>query len=45
MIAKDQQKGFLHFEKLKDQLLDNIEATFEREPEGGVDASGALQAP
>lgn len=29
----------MHFEKLRDMLLDNIEATFEREPEGGVDAS------
>ena len=39
MIAADPQKGAWHFDKLKDMLLDNIEATFTREPEGGVDAS------
>ena len=39
MIAADPQKGAWHFDKLKDMLLDNIEATFTREPLGGVDAS------
>jgi hypothetical protein len=39
MILKDTQKGTLHFERLRDMLLKNIEETFQREPEGGVDAS------
>jgi len=39
LIAKDQVKGAMHFERLKDMLLKNIEETFTREPEGGVDAS------
>lgn len=39
MILKDRNKGFQHFQKLIDSLLDNIEFTFTREPEGGVDAS------
>jgi hypothetical protein len=39
MILKDQDKGVKHFDGLKDRVLQNIEETFEREPEGGVDAS------
>lgn len=39
MILKDQGKGAKHFDSLKDRVLQNIEETFEREPEGGVDAS------
>lgn len=39
MILKDRDKGAKHFESLKDRVLQNIEETFEREPEGGVDAS------
>lgn len=39
MIKKDQSKGVKHFENLKDRVLADIEHTFEREPDGGVDAS------
>ena len=39
MILKDQDKGAKHFDGLKDKVLQNIEETFQREPEGGVDAS------
>lgn len=39
MIAYDQAKGAQHFDNLKESLLKNIEETFLREPEGGVDAS------
>lgn len=39
MILKDQEKGAKHFESLKEKVLKNIEETFEREPDGGVDAS------
>lgn len=39
MISHHQEKGAQHFDKLKDMLLKDIEETFEREPEGGVDAS------
>ena len=39
MISHDQEKGAMHFAKLQETLLDNIEKTFTREPEGGVDAS------
>jgi len=39
MISHDQEKGAQHFDKLKEMLLKDIEETFEREPEGGVDAS------
>lgn len=41
MISADQDKGAFHFEALKEMLLKNIEDTFTREPEGGVDASAA----
>jgi len=39
MISHDQAKGAQHFAALHDMLLTNIEATFTREPAGGVDAS------
>lgn len=39
MFAADNEKAIRHFDTIKDMLLDNIEATFEREPEGGQDAS------
>lgn len=39
MISHDQEKGAQHFDKLKEMLLEDIEETFEREPEGGIDAS------
>ena len=39
MISHHPEKGAQHFDKLKEMLLNDIEATFEREPEGGVDAS------
>ena len=42
MIAKDPQKGATHFAAFHDMILNNIEQTFTREPEGGVDASGVL---
>ena len=42
MILKDQDKGAKHFESLRDRVLQNIEETFEREPEGGVDASADI---
>lgn len=42
MISHDQEKGAQHFEKLKELLLKNIEDTFTRDPEGGVDASANL---
>ena len=42
MIMKDRAKGVKHFENLQKQVLQNIEETFEREPEGGVDASADM---
>jgi hypothetical protein len=39
MILRDHVKGAQHFEALKEMLLKNIEDTFFREPEGGLDAS------
>jgi hypothetical protein len=39
MILSDQEKGAQHFEALKEMLLKNIEETFTREPDGGMDAS------
>ena len=39
MIKADQQKGVQHFSSLLETLLKNIEETFTREPQGGVDAS------
>jgi hypothetical protein len=35
MIKADYVKGAQHFDALKEMLLNNIEATFFREPEGG----------
>lgn len=42
MITVDQKKGIQHFSGLLETLLQNIEQTFTREPEGGSDASGSL---
>lgn len=39
MIIADYEKGAQHFDALKEMLLDNIEQTFIREPDGGLDAS------
>jgi len=39
MIAADPEKGARHFDALKEMLLNNIEETFTREPDGGQDAS------
>jgi hypothetical protein len=39
MIIYDREKGVQHFDSLKEMLLRNIEDTFFREPEGGLDAS------
>ena len=39
MIKADFEKGAWHFDTLKEMLLDNIEQTFVREPDGGQDAS------
>eukprot|EP00352_Strombidinopsis_acuminata_P000487 CAMPEP_0176347616 /NCGR_PEP_ID=MMETSP0126-20121128/7205_1 /TAXON_ID=141414 ORGANISM="Strombidinopsis acuminatum, Strain SPMC142" /NCGR_SAMPLE_ID=MMETSP0126 /ASSEMBLY_ACC=CAM_ASM_000229 /LENGTH=125 /DNA_ID=CAMNT_0017695909 /DNA_START=384 /DNA_END=761 /DNA_ORIENTATION=+ len=45
MITLDQDRGAKEFTMLKDILLSNINETFEREPQGGSDASSKLIKP